>query len=236
VREAQDPPMLYRTTPRATRTAVLAAAAALVIGLWPAAATPVQAATPDVVITSTTTVSVAPERNRVVYVIDATLTNHIRDTATIRYYVNEAYLALLPGATSLSATGPSGGRLNATVTERHENYVVGRVRLGRDVFSGQSYRFRLVYELPGIGDAAPELTHADESFVSFPVWAHSSQETPGNRVKVILPPFFEVAATFAADCAAHSKKVYCFDNAIISSADMGDAVIMGEKPPVIYWN
>jgi hypothetical protein len=159
----------------------------------------VRGGTPDVAITSSTEVTVDPDRNAVLYVVDATLTNGLPETE-MQFYVHDAYLGLLPGAVNLRATGLDGGILEATVSERSDGYVMVHVMLGTNVFPGDQFAFRLTYELPGVGGAAPAFTHADESFASFPVWAHGTPGTPGSRVTVVLPPRFEAAITFAADC------------------------------------
>jgi hypothetical protein len=151
---------------------------------------------PDVPITSLTTVSVVPERNVVVVAVDATLTSHVPDTTSVTYYVNDAFLSLLPGAMNLKATGPGAVALSVTVDERTDAFVVARIQLSSNLFSGESYRFRLTYELPGVGPSAAPFTHADESFVAFPVWAHSTPHTLGNQVVVVIPPGYEIGVTF----------------------------------------
>jgi len=174
------------------------AALALAMGalVLPGQASTARAAEPDVPIVTATTISLVPDQNRVRYAIDATLEQHIADTATVIYYVNEAYLGVLHGAMNVHAATSSGNALSASITERHESYDVVRVRLGTNVYHNQSYRFRLQYDLSGIGADAANLTKADESFASLVVIAHGTSDTAGQTVTVVLPAGFELGSTY----------------------------------------
>lgn len=174
-------------------TALVLATGALVL---PGQVSTARAAEPEVPIVTATTISVVPDQNRIRYAIDATLEQHIADTATAIYYVNEAYLGVLHGAMNVHATTASGNGLSASITERHEGYDVVRVRLGTNVYHNQSYRFRLRYDLSGIGVDAADLTRADESFASLVVIAHGTPDTAGQTVTVVLPAGFELGSTY----------------------------------------
>jgi hypothetical protein len=180
------------TRPLRLLAAMLVAVGALAHPLQIPAA---RAAAPEVPIVTATTITIVPEQNRVRYTVDATLYQHIADTPTTIYYVNEAHLGVLHGAMNLHASTPNGQALSASVSERHEGYDVVRVRLGTNVYHNQSYRFRLQYDLLAIGPDAADLTQADESFASLVVIAHGTPDTGGQTVTVVLPAGFELGST-----------------------------------------
>jgi len=176
------------------RVDIAAVILSLAVAAVSAPATPVQAAAPEVQIISATTFSVVPSENRIHVQVDATLTSHIGDTATVTYYVDEAFLGLLPGATNIAAS--SGDKpLSTSVTEATDDYTAIGIRLSVDVYSGQSYQFRVAYDLPGFADAAAPYTRVDESFISFPAWAHGTPDTPGSSIRAVLPAGFELGFT-----------------------------------------
>jgi len=179
------------------RVEIAAVLVSLAVVAVSAPATQVQAAAPEVQIISATTFSVVPSENRIHVQVDATLTSHIGDTATVTYYVNEAFLGLLPGATNIAASN-GDEPLSTWVTAATANYTAIGIRLSVNVYSGQSHQFRVEYDLPGFADAAAPYTRVDESFISFPAWAHGTPETPGSSIRAVLPAGFELGFTVGA--------------------------------------
>ena len=62
----------------------------------------VRAATPDLTIVSRARYAVQPDEQRVRVTVNLTLTNHLTDTKTRRYYFDRAYLAVLPGTRAIA--------------------------------------------------------------------------------------------------------------------------------------
>ena len=79
------------------RSAPLLIALVVAFGLVgsPIAAAPVRAATPDLTIVSDARYDVQPAQKRVRVTVALRLTNHLKDTATKRFYFDQAFLAVL---------------------------------------------------------------------------------------------------------------------------------------------
>ncbi|MFL5779153.1 MAG: hypothetical protein ACJ761_09445 [Chloroflexota bacterium] len=157
----------------------------------PAGAPAVRAASPDLTIVSDTRYDVQPDQRRVHVTADLTLTNHLRDTKTRRYFFDTAFLAVLPGTTGYRLTS-SGRHPSASVSRRVKDYTLLRLNLGGRLTSGRSARFRLQFDLPDPGGAATRDVRIGASLASFPVWAYASDGTSGGTVTVAFPAGFSV--------------------------------------------
>lgn len=156
----------------------------------PAAVSSARAAAPDLTITSDARYDVQPAQKRVRVTVALQLTNHLKDTATKRFYFDQTFLAVLPGATGFKLTGGTG---NATVTisKRTANATILRLNLGSRLFSGKSATWSLRFDLVDGGGTATRNLRIGDSLASFPVWAYASDSTPGSTVTVIFPAGYE---------------------------------------------
>ena len=177
---------------RLRRLAPLLLAFVFAVGLVaaPGAAVPVWAATPDLTIVSDARYDVQPAQKRVRVTVALRLTNRLKDTATRRFYFDEAFLAVLPGSSAFKLSGGSGSS-RATVKKRSANATILRLQLGSRLFSGKSAAYTLQFDLVDGGGEATRDLRVGESLVSFPVWAYASDSTPGSTATVVFPAGFE---------------------------------------------
>lgn len=169
--------------------AVLAATVGL---LLPSTASEVAAATPDLTIVTAARYDVVPARHLVHVTLDATAVNHKSDTVTRRYYYDSATIAVLPGTRAFSATA-SGAKPSVAIVRSTSDYRLIRVNFGRRVYSHQTYRFRVAFDLPDPGGAPTRDIRIGDALVSFPVWAFATSGTAGSSVTVVFPADYSVS-------------------------------------------
>ncbi len=152
---------------------------------------PVRAATPDLTLVADTRYVVQPDKARVHIVVDLTATNHKADSTTRRFYFESGYLAVLPGTTHFSVTA-EGATPAVRVRSKTRTFTVLAISFGRKLYSGQSQRLRLQFDLPDPGGAASREVRIGPSLATFPVWAFASEATPGGSVTIVFPPGYAV--------------------------------------------
>jgi hypothetical protein len=172
--------------------AVVAAIGLLGIPVGPTAPTDVHAAAPDLTIVSSAKYEVQPDDQRVRVTVDLTLTNHLKDTKTKRYYFDEAFLAVLPGASSYKLTWGGSGSPGVRATKKTKQYTMLRLGLAKRLYSGKTAKYRLRFYLKDPGGAATRDLRVGDSLVSFPVWAYATDATPGSSVSVVFPKGYDV--------------------------------------------
>jgi len=182
---------------RSRRIAPLLIALVVAIGLLTAPASPaspltVRAASPDLTIVSDARYDVQPAQKRVRVTVTLHLTNHLTDTTTKRYYFDQAYLAVLPGASGFKLTGATGTP-TVSVSKRSANATILRLILGSRLFSGKSATYTLRFDLVDSGGAATRDLRIGDSLASFPVWAFATDSTPGSTVTVVFPAGYETS-------------------------------------------
>jgi hypothetical protein len=178
--------------PRASRLGPVAALVVAVLGLLaPPAASDVAAAAPDLTIVTAARYDVRPADHLVRVRVDATAVNHKPDTTIPRFYIDSATIAVLPGTRNFQARA-SGAKPSVSVAKSTRRYVLLRVSFGRRVYSHQTFRFRLTFDLPDRGGAATRDVRVGQSLVSFPVWAFATDSTPGSSVNVVFPDGYDV--------------------------------------------
>jgi len=177
----------------ATHALVVAVAlvAALASLLAPPAVRDVAAATPDLTIVTAARYDVRPSDRLVRVTLDATAVNHKQDTKTRRYYFDSATIAVLPGTKAFGASA-TGAKPSVSVAKSTADYRLLRIGFGRRVYSGQTFRFRLTFDLPDPGGSATRDIRIGQSLVSFPVWAFATSGTPGSSVTVSFPAGYTV--------------------------------------------
>ena len=184
-------------TGRLRQVAPLLFALVFAIGLLGSPGSPVspasvRAATPDLTIVSDARYDVQPTQKRVRVTLALHLTNHLKDTTTKRYYFDQAFLAVLPGASGFKLTGASGTPA-VSVSKRSANATILRLTLGSRLFSGKSADYTLRFDLVDTGGAATRDLRIGDSLASFPVWAYASDSTPGSTVTVVFPAGYQTS-------------------------------------------
>ena len=182
---------MTRMTLRGPMLALLAALVALVVSIGPPGAGDVRAATPDLTLVSDARYEVQPEEQRVRVTVDITARNRLRDTTTRRFYFDRAFLAVMPGTTAFRLTSPTGSP-TVRVSEERDQYQVLELVFGQRIYSQQSRRLQLQFDLPDRGGAPARDVRVGSAFVSFPVWAFASEDTPGSRIRVVFPKGYTV--------------------------------------------
>jgi hypothetical protein len=152
---------------------------------------PVQAAE-GVDVRGETTYTVRPEARRIDVSVLITIKNVKPDSATQRYFFNAYTLGIHREATGVVVTH-TGAALKVTQTEADnaagQAYTKLRVELGRQLFFGQIYAFRLKYQLPDSGPRSPNGLRVGQAFVGFYGFAFGEEEAD---VSVVLPPGFDL--------------------------------------------
>jgi hypothetical protein len=177
---------------RAFAPLLLAVVGAMGLVAAPPIADEVRAATPDLTITSDARYTVQPDKNRVRVTLVLTLTNHLTDTTTKRFYFDRAFLAVLPGSSGYTASWAGSGTPTVRATTKTKDYTIVRLDLARRLYSGKSATYTLRFDLVDKGGKATRDLRVGDSLVSFPVWAYASDETPGSTVTVVFPSGFTV--------------------------------------------
>ena len=174
--------------------ATVAAVGLLAEPVGPGSPVVVRAAAPDLTITSAAHYDVQPDQQRVQVTLDLTLTNHLKDTRTKRYYFDEAFLAILPGTSGFKLTWDGTGTPEVRASKKTKTHTMLRMVLAKRLYSGESAAYRLTFNLKDPGGVATRELRIGDSLVSFPVWAFATDATPGSSVSVSFPPGFEVEA------------------------------------------
>ncbi len=127
--------------------------------------------------------------DQVVHVtIDASLKNVRADTAGQRYFYTGYTLGIHPEAAQVRALH---GRepLESSVAAR-QDYREVEVDFGRRVFSGESFNFRVEYDLPDGASKPGSDTRVSSAFAGFYSYAFGEDAA---EVRVVLPEGFEVS-------------------------------------------
>jgi hypothetical protein len=172
--------------------ALALAVGAIAVPVGPLAAPTARAAAPDLTIVSSARYDVQPERQRVRVTVDLTLTNHLHDTVTKRYYFDHAFLAVLPESSDYAFHWDGAGVPAVRVANRTKSYTLLRLDLAQRLTSGKSAGYRLTFDLADPGGAPTRDLRVGNTLVSFPVWAFASDETPGSSVTVVFPKGYQI--------------------------------------------
>jgi hypothetical protein len=159
----------------------------------PSGAREVRAATPDLTIVGDARYAVQPGHRRVRVTVAMTLTNHLQDTKTTRYYFDKAYLALMPESSGYRLSWAGAGTPTVRVTKRAKDYTVVRLGLAKRLYGGKTATYTLTFDIVDQGGKATRDVRIGGSLVSFPVWAFASDSTPGSSATVVFPKGYQVA-------------------------------------------
>jgi hypothetical protein len=172
--------------------ALVAAVGLLGTPVGPTAPIEVRAATPDLTIVSSAHYDVQPENQRIRVTLDLTLQNRLKDTATTRYFFDEAFIAILPGTSRYRLSWEGSGSPAVRVYRTARTHTTLRLTLAQRLFSGKTAKYRLVFDLVDPGGNATRDLRVGDSLVSFPVWAFATADTPGSDVTVTFPAGYDV--------------------------------------------
>ena len=152
---------------------------------------PARAAEPTLTVVGATRYEAQPDDGRILVTADLTIRNHAVDTATTRYFYDQAFLAVPPEATSFVVTGGLG-RSNWTISERKPTYTLLSLTFGGRLAAGASTKLRLTFALEDPGDPPDRELRVSRTLITFPVWALASTATAGSTVTVSVPAGYNV--------------------------------------------
>ncbi len=171
---------------------LLACVAAVGLLAAPVGVADVRAATPDLTIVTDARYDVQPAQHRVRVTLDMTLTNHLHDTTSKRFYFDRAFLSVLPGTSGFTLTWSGAGTPRAKVSKTTATYTLVELDLAQRIFSGKAASYRLVFDLVDTGGTSNRDIRIGTSLASFPVWAFATDATPGSTVEVVFPAGYQV--------------------------------------------
>jgi hypothetical protein len=173
-----------QAAPRAAILALVLAALAAAVPIGPA---DVRAGGGLVTVTDATYL-VQPDLARVHVTIDAVSTSYEADTPEGQIYYSGITISVPPGVSNVAATsGGSSLRASASATA---DVTQIEIEFGTAVFYGQSYGYRITFDMVDPGGTADRDFRIGHSVAAFPVWAFGSDGASGNSVAVLLPPTF----------------------------------------------
>ena len=183
-----------RLAPLALVVALAAGILAPVIGLGPVA--PARAAATDLTLVTDAAYEVRPDDRLVHVTLDVVARNHKAETRTRKFWVDRAYLAVLPRTKGFHVSGLAGASVH--VARKTAAYTLLRIDFGGRLYGGSSKVFRLSFDLPDAGVSARGQVRIGGSLASFPVWAFSSDGAKGSTVSVTFPAGYDVTVQTGA--------------------------------------
>lgn len=149
-------------------------------------------ATPGLTIVGDATYDVLPEEGRVAVKVVLTVANHLKDTATKRYFFRVGYLTVVPNTAGFKLTAPSG-KPKVTVSSKTESYTNLRLDFGANLAAGKSTTLTLTYDIEDPGGSPDRPVRISRSLVSFSAWAVAAPGSAGSSVTVRFPAGYDVA-------------------------------------------
>ena len=194
------------TRPLRLLLATIVAVGVLALPAGPVAPPTARAATPDLTIVSAARYDVQPSRHRVHVTVDLTLTNHLSDTVTKRFFFDHAFLAVLPASSGYALSWAGAGTPSVRVAQRTKSYTLLRLDLAQHLTSGKTAIYKLTFDLADPGGAPTRDLRVGDTLVSFPVWAFASDATPGSSVTVVFPAGYQIQVEAGGDPGAHDQR------------------------------
>jgi hypothetical protein len=174
--------------------------------------------------------TVQPDGSRVRVAIDAVSTSFEQDAPEGPVYYAGLRISIPPGSSNVAAT--SGGEpLSIEVTPGAEAVTVD-IGFSEQVFLGDSYAYRVTFDMVDHGGAADRDFRIGHSVVAFPVWAFGTPDADGSSVAVHLPPSF-TPDVFGGPLTVTTQA----DGSVELTADVGDpqswfAYVTAERPGI----
>jgi hypothetical protein len=200
------------------------------IGLAPVA--PALAADTDLTLVTDATYEVRPDDRLVHVTLEVVARNHKAETRTRKFWVDRAYLAVLPRTKGFRVSGLPGASVH--VAKKHASYTLLRIEFGARLYGGSAKAFRLSFDLPGTGASARSQVRIGGGLASFPVWAFSSDGAKGSTVSVTFPAGYDVtvqAGAFDREAPAADGGTRLETDAITSPTTWF-AYVVGEREAV----
>ena len=213
----------------------LGIAAMLALGLLATGAAGIEkayGATPDLTIVSSARYDVQPSRHRIHVTVDLTMTNHLTDTVTRRYYFDHAFLAVLPQATGYELHWAGAGTPSVRPVRKTKSSTLLRLDFPQHLTSGKTAVYRLTFDLQDPGGVPTRDLRVGDSLVSFPVWAFATDGTPGSSVSVVFPAGFQVqveAGSIPAPTTSPDGRVVFHSGALSKPLDFF-AYLIADRP------
>ena len=152
---------------------------------------PALAATPSLTLVTDARYDVLPDEGRVAVSVGVRATNHLKDTASKRFFFEQAYLAVQPGATGFRLAA-SGLRPSVSVVATEPTHTLLLLRFGTRLAAGKTLALRLTFNLLDPGTPVGRDLRVSHTIVTFSAWAFASDETPGSTVSLALPAGYDV--------------------------------------------
>jgi hypothetical protein len=166
----------------------LGVALGFVPGLAPA---PTQAATPGLTITGDAIYDVRPAEHRVAVTVHLSATNHLRNTASRKFYFRTAFLTVQPRTSGFALTGATGTP-KVAVSQVTDTYTNLKLDLGTNLAAGKTIRLTLTFDIRDAGGDRGRAVRISESLVKFAAWAFATPSTPGSMVTLRMPTGYHV--------------------------------------------
>ena len=182
------PIALARVLLLAPRALIVASLLAWTAATLPVAAVPVRAGG-GLVTAMDAVYEVQPEHARVRVTVDAVSTSHEADSPEGPVYFAGITLTIPPDSSNITATSAAGSRLQVTVVSSNADAVTVDIGFSEAVFLGDSYAYRVAFDMVDPGGASDRDFRIGHSVAAFPVWALGSSGAV-NSVTVILPAGF----------------------------------------------
>ena len=160
-----------------------------------AAPSPVLGAQTALTFTSASTWTADPEAARVHVAVLITATSHTPDVEGPRYYYDSLQLTVPQGSTKFAATA-AGEPVPLSILATSQSGVVLAVSLGQRLYSGQTGRLYLTFDLVDPGGSTDRDFRFGRNLMSFPVSAFGSPGMPGSTVTVDFPSDFTIQEEF----------------------------------------
>ncbi|HTC85950.1 MAG TPA: hypothetical protein VK656_04570, partial [Candidatus Acidoferrum sp.] len=151
------------------------------------------AATPDLTIVAATRYDVQADQHRVHVTVNLAATSHTTDTQIRRYYIDHAFLAVLPATTGFKVVVVgSTATPHVAVTSKDKSQTLLRIDFGTKLGSGKTLQLKLTFDLPDPGGAATRTVRIGATLATFPVWAFGTTGGSGATVTVAFPAGYKV--------------------------------------------
>lgn len=152
---------------------------------------PARASQPTLTLVTDARYEVRPTERRVAVLVNILATNHLVDTAQNRYFYEQGYLAVQPGATGFKLSA-KGLKPKVSVVATEPTHTLLLLRFGTRLAAGKSMALQLTFDLADAGAPPAREIRVSNTIVTFSAWAFASDETPGSTVHIALPPGYDV--------------------------------------------
>ncbi|MGH2393689.1 MAG: hypothetical protein ACRDGH_09385, partial [Candidatus Limnocylindria bacterium] len=158
----------------------------------------------------------------------AVSTSYEADSPEGQIYYSGITISVPPGVSNVAVT--SGGSFLRASASATADVTQIEIEFGTAVFYGQSYGYRITFDMVDPGGTSDRDFRIGHSVAAFPVWAFGTDGASGNSVVVVLPPTFTpsvyggpLSATIQGDGSVRLA-------ASVSDASIWFAYVTAERP------